>query len=178
MQVTPRPPLSFGFQLQCFCYVLCDTCLLLAAYLPFALMVKWTPPLSNMRMHTGTHRHTPPPSLQDYIPPALFFWRRNRLLFGYWLFAVALCFLCPRPVYSLSVTDPHSQPAWETIRQQTPNKCLNVGVKSEFRVPYPDDIWLVFHCHHLSPEQSLFAATKCPSVEKLQCYVLQTLLPV
>lgn len=86
--------------------------------------------------HAHGHTQTYPSSLFAGLhTTSTFFWWRNRLLFGYWLFAVALCFLCPRPVYSLSVTDPHSQPAWETIRQQTPNKCLNVGVKSEFRVP-------------------------------------------
>lgn len=51
-EVIPWSPLGFGFQLQCFCYVQCNTCVLLAAYLFFALMVERTPPLSHIQTHT------------------------------------------------------------------------------------------------------------------------------
>lgn len=40
----PRSPLSFGFRLQSLYYVLRDTYVPLACWLPFTLIVKWTPP--------------------------------------------------------------------------------------------------------------------------------------
>lgn len=73
----PRSPLSFGFQLQGFYYVLCDTCVLLVAYLPFALIVKWTPPLP----FSLTHTRTLPPLSQLLLELQSC---SNRLLFGYW----------------------------------------------------------------------------------------------
>lgn len=62
LQPIPRSPLSFGFQLQCFSHVLCDTCGLPAAYLPFALMAKWTPSpcVLHTRARTCTHVHPLP----------------------------------------------------------------------------------------------------------------------
>lgn len=84
LQPIPRSPLSFGFQLQCFSHVLCDTCGLPAAYLPFALMVKWTPSpcvlhtraCAHARMYTLSHSFTALLSLLPWVQGCnrLFFW--------------------------------------------------------------------------------------------------------
>lgn len=46
---------QFWFSVAGFYYVLCDTCVLPATYLPFALMVKWTPPLPFSHSHAYAH---------------------------------------------------------------------------------------------------------------------------
>lgn len=94
-----RSPLSFGFQLQSLYYVLCDTCVLPARKLPFALREKWTPPYFSLPL---THTCTP---LLYYLPPgaALLWWLQQQA--ALWSLIICrikpLCLVCLGPVCNL-----------------------------------------------------------------------------
>lgn len=137
MQPIPRSPLSFGFQLQCFCHVLCDTRSLPAANLPFALMLKWTPspvPFS----HTHTQAYTAfyykllysttnaAPWLEQAFLLVNYYGRKENT--------------CSPSVYGLFAIYLHLTyirlPELETINQQTITAGSNVTVKSEVRGPH------------------------------------------